>query len=239
VGLGLALGARDDFSGSMANYARAIEIDPKHGDANNNFANGLARQQRWDEAIEHYRIAAEEIPDRAEVHLNLGNALLQSGKPTEALAAYRRAQAVSPALPTARYTEALALDSLGRRGAAAQIFADLLRQPSAPQWTFSPDVMSRLADYLATCQEPGLRNPEEALKLVETARRLDAPEFQTMVARAAALAAGGEFEDAVTVSDAALRLSEGAAVHPDRVALARERREAYQNGRAVYQECAP
>ena len=141
----MALNAKGDLRGAMAQYARALEIDPKHGDANNNFANGLAQQQRWDEAIQHYRIAAESLPDRAEVYLNLGHALLQSGKPDEARVAYRHAQAVSPALPTARYAEALALDSLGRRGAAAAIFADLLQHPSAPQWTFSPDAMSRCA----------------------------------------------------------------------------------------------
>ena len=237
AGLGLALHARGEFAGAMGQYARAIEIDPKHGDANNNFANGLAQQQRWDQAIEHYRVAAEAIPNRAEVHLNLGHALLQSGKPEQARVAYRRAQAVSPALPTARYAEALALDSLDRRGAAAQIFAELLRQPSAPQWTFSPDVMSRLAEYLATCREPELRDPEEALKLAETARRLHAPEFRALLALAAARAASGDFEGAVDSSDAALQLSERVAVHPDLVELASQRREAYANGLAVSREC--
>jgi tetratricopeptide (TPR) repeat protein len=236
VGLGMVYMAQGDASRASDAYRTALALDPSHVEAHNNQASLLARQGRWAEAVVHFRSAAEASGDHAEILVNLGTAELQTGESQAALDAYRRALALEPGLGSARYGAGLALEALGRGGAAAGIFALLVRDPAANESTFQGDAITRLADYRATCREPEIRDPDEALRLAASARRLG-PEFESMQALAAARAASGDFDGALRAADAALRLSERSPVAPEFLESARRRRAAYLDGRAVFQDC--
>jgi tetratricopeptide (TPR) repeat protein len=75
----------------MAEYRRAIELDPKAGGAHNNL--GLCREANGelDEAMAEYRRAIELDPGGGMAHESLADALLRSGRSTEVRTAVRRA----------------------------------------------------------------------------------------------------------------------------------------------------
>ena len=78
----------------MKNFA--IGFDSKHYLAHNNYGLLLASQERFDEAIAHYRLAIAVSPDYASAHHNLGDALRAQGKLDEAVSAYAEALRADP-----------------------------------------------------------------------------------------------------------------------------------------------
>lgn len=234
LGLGMLYLSRDQRERAADAYQRALALDPSQTEAHNNYASLLAGEGRWDEAAPHFRAAAATDDVQVEVWVNLGTAELQTGHPQAALAAYGRALERAPRLAGARYGAGRALEALGRHGSAAGIFALLLRDSDADP--FSGDAMARLADYRASCREPAIRDPAEALRLAERARRAG-PEFESLRALAAARAANGDFAGARSASDAALRLAASAGVALQLVDDTRERLAGYREDREVLRDC--
>ena len=62
----------------------------------NNLGLLLASQEKFDEAIAHYRLAIAATPDYAAAHNNLGDALRARGKLDEAILAYEEAVRADP-----------------------------------------------------------------------------------------------------------------------------------------------
>ena len=78
IGLGMALGGKGKVDEAIAQYERALEIDPYRAEVHNNLANALSQSKgHVDEAIAQYQAALEIDPNLAEVHNNFGNALLK------------------------------------------------------------------------------------------------------------------------------------------------------------------
>ena len=75
-------------------FKRAIDINPKHPDAYNNFGNVLKDQDKLEEAIKAYTKAISIKPDYADAYNNMGIVLRHQGKPDEAIAAYNRALSI-------------------------------------------------------------------------------------------------------------------------------------------------
>ena len=73
----------------MAQYEKALGINPRAADLHYNLANALARQGRFDEAIAEFRQALDIKPDHAKARLYLGGALYQHGRMAEAVAQWR------------------------------------------------------------------------------------------------------------------------------------------------------
>jgi len=67
-----------------------IERDPLYFWVHNNLADAYTRAGRFDEAVDHYRIAASLSPDTAGTHWRLGTALVFAGRPDEAVDSLRR-----------------------------------------------------------------------------------------------------------------------------------------------------
>jgi tetratricopeptide (TPR) repeat protein len=87
--------------------------------AHNNLGHLLARHQKTEEAIRHYREA---------LRLRPGNALLRQGKAAEAEAALRRALAAEPTHLNARNNLSQALLAQGRLNEAVRELEDLIRR---------------------------------------------------------------------------------------------------------------
>jgi len=76
-----------------------------------------------------------------------------------------------------------------------------------PDW---PEVMNNLAWALATCPDPAVRNPAEAIQLAERARASAPRSPSYLDTLAAAYAAAGRFPDAVAAARQAVALAEAA-----------------------------
>jgi tetratricopeptide (TPR) repeat protein len=95
-GLGHALFENGNVEEAIAQYQKALEINPGYAPACNNLGNALLQQGKVDEAIAQLQRALQLKPDYAEAWVNLGNALLQQGKADEAIAHLQRALQINP-----------------------------------------------------------------------------------------------------------------------------------------------
>ena len=92
LGKALQLDGRDREA--MAAYLRAIDIDPRHGDAYNNVGILRHRQGHVEEAVEWYLRAAERYPDYEEIHQNLADAFSDLGDVEQARVWYESALSI-------------------------------------------------------------------------------------------------------------------------------------------------
>ena len=86
---------------AVAEYQRAVEIDPGYTAAENNLGAALAKSD-VPAAIAHYQRALELDPQNADAHNNLGNILRRQGRLPEAIECYRRALKIRPTFPIAQ-----------------------------------------------------------------------------------------------------------------------------------------
>ena len=108
--LGYILADQHKTEEAIAEYRKAIEIDPRYAAAHNNLGIGLRVQGKTEEAIAEYRKAIDLDPRYAAAHYNLGNALGVQGKTEEAIAEYRKAIDLDPRDAAAHYNLGSALD---------------------------------------------------------------------------------------------------------------------------------
>lgn len=170
-----------------------------------------------------YRRALALKPEYAPAENNLGNVLVMQGKPDEALHHFQEAVRIDPRNAEAHYN----LGSVARgRGdwpeALGQFRAAIALEPD------SVPALVGLAWLLASAPDAMLRHPDEAIRLAEhmadVTERRDAAVLDLL---AAAYAAAGEFDRAVTTAQAALDLKP-----PDPVAATmRTRQELYKQRR--------
>src|SRR5262249_12253083 len=103
----LVLGRSDD---AIAEYRRALALDPRLAEAHENLGQVLYRTDRFEEAAEELRKAIALDPDSAEAHCGLGLSLKHVGQFQEALAELGRADELGSkdpnfANPTAEWIE--------------------------------------------------------------------------------------------------------------------------------------
>lgn len=75
-----------DFSGALADYDKALALDPEAPEAYLGRGNALAQQGDYDAAIEDYSRAIELNPSDATGYFNRGSALANQGHYAEAIA---------------------------------------------------------------------------------------------------------------------------------------------------------
>jgi serine/threonine protein kinase/Tfp pilus assembly protein PilF len=123
---------------------------------------------QWDDAIAYRRIAVAVRPQSATANWYLGWSLhMAKKKPDEGMAYYRATIALEPGHAPAHYSLALALRAVGKPEEALVHFrtaSDLLPNDPLP--------MIALAWELATCAEPKLRDPAQALTLAKRVMEL-------------------------------------------------------------------
>ena len=113
--VGNALVQKGKADEAIAEYQRALEINPNYADAHNNLGNSLFRKGHLDEAIAHYQRALEEIdPNNAAGRTNLGNALFQKRQLGDAIEQYNMAVKINPNYAQAHGNLGVALFQQGR-----------------------------------------------------------------------------------------------------------------------------
>lgn len=208
---------------AVPHFEAALKLSPDSASAHFNFGTALAAAGRLDEAIVQYREALRMRPDYARAHNNLGTALLQRGRPKEAYERFLEAARVDPGLDEAHVNVGLMSRALGDFSAAIAQFRQAVRL--SPNWVTA---VAGLASLLAVVPDPALRNPTEAIRLSEHAAELTGRrDANTLDVVAAAYAAAGQFDRAMTISQEALDLNPPAPL----AAMIRQHQELYKQGR--------
>ncbi len=115
---------RETRAEAMAQFQKAIALEPSNADAHHNLGVALAEESRWADAIGEYRKALS-IPTFATPdvgHHNLGWALYNLGRFREAEESLELAIRLNPTLPAAYYTLGLVLLGEGRTEDAKPAF---------------------------------------------------------------------------------------------------------------------
>jgi Flp pilus assembly protein TadD len=188
--LGVALIRAGHPADAVAPLQRGVQLQPGNAGLFDNLGQALMQSGRFADAVASLRRATELQPDNAQMLAGLGQALLQAGRLDEANAALRRAVELKPDSPEARYNLANVLANSGQLPAAVeQLRAALGVQPD------SVPALVTLAWIEAT--EPGVRDPEDAIRLASHAAdltgRRDARALEVL---ATAYSAAGRAADA-------------------------------------------
>jgi predicted TPR repeat methyltransferase len=187
--LGFLLHQRDDDAGALAEYRKAVAINPTDPGALTNLGNALRDLGNIDEAEACYRRALSIKEDHPEANNNLGMMLSDRGQHSQALACYRKALATNPGFADALNNSAVAVRRAGNANEAIELWkqAILLRPNCVEAHVY-------LADTLAD-----LGAVEEARQHALIADALDVPPRSAVrFALGIALARCGIRESAVT-----------------------------------------
>jgi tetratricopeptide (TPR) repeat protein len=222
------------YTKSLAQYNRAVEIDPTFFEARCNRAEILVRLGRLPEAAADYQEAVAIEPDSAVIQNSYGTLLAQMGRTDDAIAHLREAARLQPHSAVAEKNLADALASKGDFAGALPHYEEVARLfPDAPQSHMilartyvsvdriaeaigeyreairlaprSAEALTRLAWLLAQSGDPKLRNSAEAVALAT--RACDLTHYENAVSietLAAAYAAAGRLADAITASHLAI-----------------------------------
>ena len=206
--LGTALEAAGrSAEAAAAPYEEALRIDPGYAAAHNNLGNVRLRQGNLSDAMRQYREAIRLKPDYAEAHNNLATVLIAENHVDEAVDHLQQALDVRSDYPAAHFNLARALKRRGDPKGAITHYRTALG--------LAPDCaacLTELAWILATDPEAAVRNPREAVGLAGRAVELTAGrEAIALDALAAAYAAGGRFDEAVSTANKA---ADAAAAQP-------------------------
>jgi tetratricopeptide (TPR) repeat protein len=209
--------------------AEVLRDDPDDPDALFGLALFCQAEGRAEEALDRLRRVVELAPDYPGPHSVLGGLLLGQDRDEEAIAAYRQALRVNPSNAADHANLGLLLARAGRaEEALAQYRRALGLRPDQTGW------MADLAWLLAAGEEPGLRDPAEALRLAEEACRLtQSRDPAALRSLAAAQAAAGRYPDALDTARqaaqvAALAKQGGLAAHIE------EQVRRYEQGKPFY-----
>ena len=199
--LGALLIAEGDNNAAMDAYRRTIALRPDYADAHNNLGALLAAAGNPTDAIVHYRLALQFAERDVGARYNLATALLRAGSIEEAIEHFRTALIFSPDDPEIHNSLARSLAFTGEPGEAATHYERALALD--PQL---PLALIGLSWLRSTSFEDTLRRPIDALSLAQRAIAVagdDHPEVLDTLA--AAYAANGRFDDAVSTARRAIQ----------------------------------
>jgi tetratricopeptide (TPR) repeat protein len=196
---------------------------------------GLEAAGRLHDAELQFRRALALRPGYLPALSPLGSVLVMEGRSDEGLAILRRELARSPDDARAGTVLAVALAQVsGPSDEVVRLLNDALaRDPR------SAAALNELAWLRATAADPAFRDTAEALRLSERALALASrPDANALDTRAAALAAAGRYDEAVTTAERAVALAR-AANDSTLATSAAGRLAGYRRGRNFVQERAP
>ncbi len=141
--------AKRDYDGGIAEYRKAIALDPDNSVAHFWLGYALAREGNYDEAISEYRRVLALDPRNPSGHMRLGNALAAKGDYEGAIAEYRKAIALEPSQPGAHNDLGYALLRKGdHHGAIAEYRMAVSLEPDDAQAHYNLGVaLEQSEDY--------------------------------------------------------------------------------------------
>ena len=228
--LGVACYELGEMDQAFSSCKKALDIQPDFVTAHYALGNIHLRGGRLDEALKSYDRAATLQPSFFQAHCGIGNTLMVRGNPLDALRHYNRALDINPGHLDSLVGLGNCLASLGQIDAAVFCFQRALRLDSQ-----SVTALNNLAWIEATSADASAERKSEAATLATRAAdltRRQRPEI--LITLAAALAANGRFDEAVSVCEEALANPVVENNKPLTESL-KKHREEYVNHRAIRQ----
>jgi Flp pilus assembly protein TadD len=112
------LARKGDYAAALAEWQKAVELEPDDGQARYHLAFALDKQGHLDEAIAQYEKAVEFNPNNAAAYSNLAVDLTREGKLAEAIDSYKKSLELNPRNALAESNLAAALIQNGQTGEA-------------------------------------------------------------------------------------------------------------------------
>jgi tetratricopeptide (TPR) repeat protein len=232
--LAVALGVQKKYDEAIKNLAKVLSVDPNYPDARNKMGLALLATDRIEEAVACFNELLQQNENSAEAHYNLAVALCVQKKYDEAVKHLTKVLELDPEYPNARNSMASAQLSAGRAEEAigyrneslqtnkdrAEVYAGIgtayiqLGKYEAALQNLSraielkPDYIEALNDMawvLATVDDVSVQDANRAISYAERACELTGyKEANLLDTLAAAYAASGRFNDAITTAGQAV-----------------------------------
>ncbi len=208
--LGNAAKACGRIDEAMAQYHKALEIDPDCATAHYDFANALNDQGRFDEAVVEFQKAVEADPAFVLAHNNLGNALRRRGRLDEAIVEFQKTLELNPESVIAHNNLGNALRNGGRLDEAVAEFRKALE--------IDPDCMSAHYNLANALDSKG--RSDEAIAEYQKALNIDPKSMMARNNLGNALAHRGRLEEAIAQFRAALEIDPNSVLLHNNLGLA-------------------
>jgi tetratricopeptide (TPR) repeat protein len=124
--------AHDAEQKSGAAFERVISLAPDSYRAHQALAYALVSQQKYDQAIQEYRLVLQQKPDLPGVHEAIGSSLMRSGKTEEALVEFEAERKLQPHSASANTNVGQALLMMGKDEEADKSLRAALRMDRPP-----------------------------------------------------------------------------------------------------------
>ncbi|MEO2045666.1 MAG: tetratricopeptide repeat protein [Pirellulales bacterium] len=208
---------------AVVHYQHAIDSNPEFMQAYYNLGHILLVSGKPHQAVDQLQHAAGLAPSSADVRYLLANAFMLDQQIDLALEQYVEVIALRPEQPRYRYNFGVALSHKGQLHTAATEFR------AAIQLNHNyVAARNGLAHALIGLPERKLKQAQEALDTIELAANLtdheNLPVLQTL---ASAHAAVGDFQQAVSIAERAMKLAEIQSATPATMAQIRKQCEQY------------
>jgi len=132
--LGVALSEKGRGDEAMAQFQKALEINPHFAETHNNLGNALLQSGQVDDAMAEYQKTLAISPENVDAHNNLGWALLQKKEVDEAISECRKALALNPNFADAHGNLGIAFSLKGQADDAEAEFRQALAlKPDDPK----------------------------------------------------------------------------------------------------------
>jgi tetratricopeptide (TPR) repeat protein len=225
--LGYALMQSGEFDQAQDHFQKALALDANYATAQYGLGLALWAGGKHEQAIQSFREGVRRWPTSAEAHYNLGAVFERNGQVEEAIASYTKAVEINPSYADAHLALGLIDLKRGEQTVAIDRFRRVLQlKPD------SEPAQTQLAWLLATSPNASTTDHRAALTLAEqlVTRTADSDPGALDVL-AAALAANGQFDRAVSIAERMLVVL-GRDPDPRAIAAARGRLALYRLGKA-------
>jgi len=192
-------------SEAVVEFRESLKLNPDSAPTHYNLGIALSIQRQYDGALAEFQEAVRLDPDHAEAHNNLGAILHFFGKVDQAAAEYQRAVTIRPDNLEARNNLGRVLSQSGKLAEAVEQFNLAL--------AINPDFASSLSGlaWIRATAAPPLFDAAEATRLAERAAVVTNNRDPAVLdSLAAAYAAAGSFDRAVTTVKSAIQLATAA-----------------------------
>ena len=203
AGLGHCYESLNKLDEAIEYFGRALQINPELSEAHTGLGDCFRTLERFDEATKHYAKALEFAPEFARAHFGLGKIFYLRNQLDLAIKHLRESLKTEPEFLKARSNLANALYKRGDiKDALEEAYLILEAKPDMEYY------LNFVAWIRATSASEELRNPEEAVRLATKACELASYENVEIInTLAAAFASAGRFDDAVQITEEAIKLA--------------------------------
>lgn len=193
----------NDLAKSKTIFQRILEIDSDNFEGLFNLGAIGLREQNAEAAVRYFEAAIQSRPTVAQTYNQLGIARGMLGELEKATTAFEQALKIDDKLADAHVNLAMIHEQLGRHKLAALHYRRRLDMPDPPITT-----TVKLAWILATSPDEAVRDPDEAVRLAELGAEVTERRVAIVLDRlAAAYAAAGNFQKAISTAEEALLLA--------------------------------